>query len=163
MNTNNPTNGMKILMEFIGTFILSAGINLSANYVDGGQVGNPLLIILSFFSAITITRAISGGHINPAVTIAVYIEKPSEIRSKDQPLLTLYILAQFLGALSACFFSYIFYKENVFKLSISDNNIVLHAFFIELIATFIFIYTILCQGIYFKNFLIRRSKCKTYK
>jgi glycerol uptake facilitator-like aquaporin len=146
MSSTNSSNGLKILMEFIGTFILSAAINLSTSYSDGQQTPNPLLIILSFFTAITITRAISGGHINPAVTLAVYIEKPSEVRSKDQPLLTLYVLAQVLGALSACFFSYIFYRENVFKLAISDTTIPFHALIIETLATGIFIYTILCQG-----------------
>lgn len=144
--SNNPTNGLKVTMEFLGTFILSAAINLSTVYEDGKQIGNPLLVILSFFSAITITRSISGGHINPAVTIACYFEKPSEIRSKEQPLFTLYILAQFLGALTACFFSYIFYKENVFKLAINPNNLPLNAFIIEVVATALFIYTILCQG-----------------
>jgi glycerol uptake facilitator-like aquaporin len=145
--SSDPKNGLKVLMEFIGTFILSAAINLSTSYTsDGQQIGNPLLIILSFFSAITITRQISGGHINPAVTIAVYFGKSSEERSKEQPIFTLYILAQILGALCSCFFSYIFYREHIFKLSLSDGIIPMNAFLIEIITTFIFIYTILCQG-----------------
>lgn len=143
----NPTNGLKVFIEFLGTFLLTASINLSTTYgEDGSQSGNPLLIILTFFSAITICRSISGGHINPAVTIGVYFEKPSEVRSKEQPLLTLYILAQFLGALSACFFSFIFYRENVFKLQIGASTIPFNALLAEIFCTFLFIYTILCQG-----------------
>jgi glycerol uptake facilitator-like aquaporin len=154
--SNNPTNGLKITMEFIGIFILSAAINFSTVYEDGKQIGNPLLIILAFYSAITITRSVSGGHINPAVTLAVYFEKPSEIRSKEQPLLTLYVLAQFLGAIAACLFSFVFYKENVFKLAINANNIPMNAFIIEIIATALFTYSILCQGIKIKKYLIRK-------
>jgi glycerol uptake facilitator-like aquaporin len=145
MSTNN-TNGFKILFEFLGTFILSLGINHSTSYVNGSQVGNPILIIASFFAAITLTRTVSGGHINPAVSVAVFLSKPSETRNKEQPLLTLYILAQVLGAISACLFSYIFYKENVFRLAVSSSSEPFQAFAIEVIGTFLFIYTILCQG-----------------
>jgi glycerol uptake facilitator-like aquaporin len=145
----NPTNGLKVFIEFLGTFLLTASINLSTSYgEDGSQTAYPLLIIMTFFSAITICRAISGGHINPAVTIGVYFEKPSEVRSKEQPLLTLYVLAQFLGAISACFFSYIFYRENVFKLEVGTSTIPLHALLSEIFCTFLFVYTILCQGIF---------------
>lgn len=161
--SNGQTNGVKITMEFLGTFILSAALNLSTIYDDGKQIGNPLLLILAFYSAITITRSVSGGHINPAVTLACYFEKPSETRSRDQPLLTLYILAQLLGALAACFFSFIFYKDNIFKLAINPNNIPINAFIIEVIATTLFTYSILCQGISknmkcFKDFMIRGKK-----
>ena len=146
--STGATNGFKILFEFLGTFILSLAINQSTTYVNGTQVGNPLLIISSFFAAITLTRSVSGGHINPAVTVAVFLSKPHEARNKEQPLLTLYILAQMLGAISACLFSYIFYKENVFKLAVSMDSQPFHAFVIEVLGTFVFIYTILCQGIY---------------
>jgi aquaporin Z len=145
MNTNN-TNGFKILFEFLGTFILSLGINHSTSYSNGSQVGNPILIISSFFAAITLTRTVSGGHINPAVSVAVFLSKPADIRNKEQPLLTLYILSQVMGAISACLFSYIFYKENVFQLAVNPTSDPFHAFSIEVIGTFIFIYTILCQG-----------------
>ena len=79
----NSKDGLKVLMEFIGTFILSAGINFSTLYKNTGnglisQEGQPILLFLAFFSAITITRSISGGHINPAVTIAFYFSKQEE-------------------------------------------------------------------------------------
>jgi len=146
-HTSNPTNGLKILMEFTGTFILASSINLSTQYLaDGSQIANPLMIILSFFSAITITRAISGGHVNPAVSIGVYFEKTPEARSKEQQLMTFYVIAQTLAALSACFFSYIFYRENIFKLSPAPYTTPVQALLAEILGTFLFVYTILCQG-----------------
>jgi len=148
--SSDSTNGLKIMMEFIGTFLLTSSINLSTSYNDDGtQAGNPLLIILTFFSAITITRAISGGHINPAVSLAFHFEKNEEERSKDQQLLVLYILSQILGALSAAIFSFIFYRENVFKLALGSNSTPFNGFLIEFVCTFLFIYTILCQSIFF--------------
>jgi glycerol uptake facilitator-like aquaporin len=145
---SNFKQNTKILMEFIGTFLLTSSINLSTTYDEEGiQTGNPLLIILTFFSAITLTRAISGGHINPAVSLAVHFDKPQDVRSNELTLLILYIVSQVLGAVTACFFSFIFYRENVFKLALSPNATPLTGFLIELICTFIFIYTILCQGI----------------
>ncbi len=146
MNSNNSTNGIKILFEFIGTFILSSAINLSTTYIGDTQIANPVLIFLTFFAAVTILRGVSGGHVNPAVSVGVYLEKTSDQRTKEQPLLTLYILSQTLGAVAACLFSYIFYRENVFKLTLAPGTIPLHGFIIEVIATALFIYTILCQG-----------------
>jgi glycerol uptake facilitator-like aquaporin len=158
-SNNNPTNGLKVLMEFVGTFILASSINLSTIYMpDGSQIAQPLMIILSFFSAITLTRAISGGHVNPAVTIGVYFEKAPETRSKEQQLLTLYVIGQVLAALSACFFSYIFYRENIFKLAPAPYTTPVQALLAEILGTFLFVYTILCQG----NWLLinhRRQKC----
>jgi len=145
--TNTPTNGLKVSMEFTGIFILACSINLSTTYLaDGSQIAHPLMIILSFFAAITITRAISGGHINPAVTLGVYYSERPETRLQDQQLFTIYIIAQVLGAVSATFFSFIFYKENIFKIAPSAHTTPSQALFAEILGTFLFVYTILCQG-----------------
>jgi glycerol uptake facilitator-like aquaporin len=142
----NPSNLIKLFYEFSGTFILSAAINLSTTYLpDGTQIANLLLIITSFFVAITISRAITGGHINPAVTTAVFIEKPSDVRGVHTGIFSLYMLAQILGAFSACFYSYFIYG-NVFKLAPAATASSLSAFHIEVLATTLFVYTILAQG-----------------
>ena len=96
---SNSKDGLKVLMEFIGTFILSAGINFSTLYKNTGnglisQEGQPILLFLAFFSAITITRSISGGHINPAVTIAFYFSKQEE-KSNETSMAIFYFLDQF--------------------------------------------------------------------
>jgi len=77
----------KLIAEFFGTFILLSAILFS---------GNPLFIAAGFLAAITIVGGISGGHLNPAVSIAM-------VAKGDLPMAQLpqYALAQILGALAA--------------------------------------------------------------
>lgn len=141
------SNGLKIIMEFVGTFILSASVNFSTQYTsEGAQVGNWLLIFTSFYVAVTWCRDISGGHVNPAVTTAVYLSLDEKQRAKEQSTFTLYIVAQILGALSSCLLSYVFYRENVFQIAINKNVDPIHALILEILGTGLFTYSILCQG-----------------
>lgn len=145
--TNSLTTRLKVFFVFIGTFILTASINISTIFLaDGSQKTNALMIILSFFAATTLIRPISGGHVNPAVTLGLYFAKAPEIRSKDQELFILYVIAQVLAAVSACFFSYIFYMGNIFKQAPSPQTTLFQAFLSEIVTTFLLVYTILCQG-----------------
>jgi aquaporin Z len=73
--------------EFLGTFILVLSILATAN---------PIYIAAAFLTAITIISKISGGHINPVVTIAMFMNGTI---SGSQVLA--YIPAQVLGALAA--------------------------------------------------------------
>jgi glycerol uptake facilitator-like aquaporin len=77
----------KLIAEFLGTFILLSAILLT---------GNPMFIAAGFLAAITISGGISGGHLNPAVSIAM-------VAKGDLPMgqLPQYALAQILGALAA--------------------------------------------------------------
>jgi aquaporin Z len=75
------------LSEFVGTFILVLAI------VTFGQ---PFLIAAAFLAAILITGPFSGGHINPAVTLAMLF-KGDITFAMAAP----YILAQVAGALAA--------------------------------------------------------------
>lgn len=52
----------QMISEFIGTFILVLAILLS---------GQPLYIAAAFLGAITIAGGISGGHLNPAVSLTM--------------------------------------------------------------------------------------------
>lgn len=75
------------LAEFLGTFILLSAILLT---------GNPLFIAAGFLAAITIAGGISGGHINPAVSLAM-------VAKGDLPAGRFpgYAAAQIAGALAA--------------------------------------------------------------
>lgn len=87
----------KLLAEFIGTFtLIFIGAGAGALAAEGGGlVGVALahgLVILTFAYAY---GPISGGHLNPAVTIALWLGKQI-----DEMTATLYIAAQLLGGIA---------------------------------------------------------------
>jgi glycerol uptake facilitator-like aquaporin len=77
-------------VEFIGTLVLMLAVNL-----NGGQVYTCLVL----FTLIMLIGDISGGHMNPLVTIAVFIEQKKH-RRKNIAFMLLIFLAQALGALT---------------------------------------------------------------
>ena len=88
--------------EFIGTFILTfigAGSILQSAAMGAtgyGLMGIALAHGLALSIAISATGAISGGHINPAVTLALFVA--GKVRSGLVPV---YIIAQCLGSFVA--------------------------------------------------------------
>lgn len=77
-----------LIAEFIGTFLF-------AGAVIAGQ-GQPIIILFALAGIVLLFGALSGAHLNPAVTIGAFVtRKISGLRSIG------YIVAQFLGALSA--------------------------------------------------------------
>ncbi len=74
----------KLAVEFIGTFILVFVIFAS---------GHPLVIGLTLAAIIFLGGAISGGHFNPAVTVASFIKKTISLQDGG-----LYLVAQIAGA-----------------------------------------------------------------
>jgi len=92
------------LAEAIGTFGLiffGAGSIIMNEYTGGGVglVGIALAHGVVLAVVITATAHISGGHINPAVTIGVWIGRKIEAR-----MAVVYIAAQLLGAVVAAAF-----------------------------------------------------------
>jgi len=75
--------------EFIGTFILVIAIL---------QSGNPYVIAAAFLAAISIIGAVSGGHINPVVTIVSFLKG-----SVSMSAMPVYFAAQMAGGLFAYF------------------------------------------------------------
>jgi aquaporin Z len=75
--------------EFLGTFVLVIAILATAD---------PVYITAAFLASITIISKISGGHINPAVSFAMFM---NGTLSKEK-LLT-FVPAQVLGAVTAYF------------------------------------------------------------
>ena len=83
----------KYLTEFIGTFFLVLTIGLS---VLGGTPMAPLAIGASLMVMVYMGGHVSGGHYNPAVTLAVLLR--GKLQGRD---VVPYMVAQILGALSA--------------------------------------------------------------
>lgn len=77
----------KYLVEFLGTGVLVYVILAT---------GNPIAIGATLAFLIIITSKISGGHINPAVSLVM-----ASINKIDTSELIPYLLAQFLGGLVA--------------------------------------------------------------
>jgi aquaporin Z len=76
------------IAEYVGTFFFILAIFASG--------GNPLIIGAALALAIFLIASVSGGHVNPAVSLAMYMNgalKPMELFS--------YVFAQLLGGASA--------------------------------------------------------------
>ena len=76
------------LAEYIGAFFFILAIFASG--------GNPLIIGAALALVIFLVANISGGHVNPAVSLAMYMDgqlKPADLFS--------YVVAQLLGGASA--------------------------------------------------------------
>jgi aquaporin Z len=87
----------KLLTEFIGTFFLVTAIALG-----GSSPWAPFVIGSALMVMIYMGGPISGGHFNPAVTLAVWL------RGKIAPPLALqYMLVQLVGAFAAALVAYL--------------------------------------------------------
>ncbi len=85
----------KYLCEFIGTFFLV--LTVGSTVISGGAgVIPPLAIGSMLMVMIFATGHISGGHLNPAVTLAVWMR--GKCATRDVPG---YILAQIAGGIAA--------------------------------------------------------------
>ncbi|KAJ2946381.1 hypothetical protein O0L34_g12419 [Tuta absoluta] len=90
--------GRALLAEFIGNLLLNMfGCGACINIVTPGGEGNIVLIALAFglavFAAVSAIGHISGGHINPAVTVGLAaVGRVKPVRA------VLYIIAQCAGA-----------------------------------------------------------------
>lgn len=84
-------NTIKYFGEFLGTFILISVILI---------VGEPVPIAVSLLTAIYLVGKISGGHVNPVVSMAMFIN--NKINGLD---FGGYIIAQCIGAVAAVYFA----------------------------------------------------------
>ena len=124
----------KYSMEFIGTFFLVLVIGL---VVSNPQIGvlAPLAIGAILMAMVYTGGHISGGHYNPAVTIAVYLRGKCPLF--DVPF---YILAQFLAATVAA----LVLNQIRGGITMIPANIDLaNAFIVEVIFTFILVFVVL--------------------
>lgn len=108
----------KYLAELIGTFILvfvavgSIGLNNATNE-SIGTFGIAALTGLAVATVIYIFGNISGAHINPAVTISLFVARQIDFQRSLS-----YITSQLTGGVAACLLLW-----NIFPMVVSGNNI----------------------------------------
>lgn len=96
-------NKKALVAEFIGTFaLIFVGVGaIAGNYLNGGATGLTGIALahgLTIAVMASATGAISGGHLNPAVTIGLFTAQKIDLQNTIG-----YIIAQCLGAISAAF------------------------------------------------------------
>jgi aquaporin Z len=94
-------NVKALVAEFIGTFtLIFIGVgSIAANYITAGDVGLTGIALahgLAIAVMVSATAAVSGGHLNPAVTLGLLV-----VKKIDAAGAVGYIVAQCLGAIVA--------------------------------------------------------------
>jgi aquaporin Z len=125
----------KYLVEFIGTFflVLTIGMTIIDPVVAAGFA--PLAIGSALMIMVYAGGHVSGGHYNPAVTIAVWLR--GRCAAADVPG---YLVAQVLGSAAAAFIT-LYLKGN--PVLTGKEVVVLPALIAEFIGTFALCYVIL--------------------
>ncbi len=136
----------KGLAEFIGTFILvfvGTGTAVLGGGVDGvGILGISVAFGLAIVAAAYSIGTVSGAHLNPAVSIALFVNKRLNLTE-----LIYYIIGQVLGAIAAS--GTLLYIVNSAGLDTSNlgqnsfgNLTAFSAFVVEVLITLIFVLVI---------------------
>lgn len=135
----------KYLAEFIGTFTLVLFACGTAAVVGcASDKGTGYLLTALAFGLVIVAMAysignISGCHINPAVSIAMLINKSLSLKDFIG-----YIIAQFAGATAgAAVLMAIVGKDSGLGANALYNGDILVSFIIEVILTFVFVFAIL--------------------
>jgi len=107
--------GQKLLAEVVGTFILvwfGCGAVMQTKYTESMVgLGQPAMTwVFGGALAIYTCGNVSGGHLNPAVSLAFAIVRPSDFPFSD---LIPYAIAQTLGAFGAAAVNYGIYSEAI--------------------------------------------------
>ncbi|MGA8142821.1 MAG: MIP/aquaporin family protein [Candidatus Acidiferrales bacterium] len=144
--------GQKLFTEFIGTFtlvLIGAGSICADQYLrTNGQTGTGLVAIaiangLAMGVMVSAIGHISGGHLNPAITIGFWVTK------RLGTMQTLfYWIAQLLGTLAAAFLLITIVPESVWRpVALGTPDLApitdftrLHAMILEAVLTFILVF-----------------------
>ena len=138
----------KYISEFIGTLVL-VFFGCGVAVISGGNlVATSLAFGLAIVAMAYSVGSVSGCHVNPAVSLSMYLSKKMELKE-----FLWYVLAQVLGALAGTGLLYLIFKGSSIGVAnlgangyaaLSATGISLvAALAVELILTFVFIYTIL--------------------
>jgi aquaporin Z len=125
----------KYLVEFIGTFFLVFTVGMTVIGCDPNNFLPPLAIGSALMIMVYAGGHVSGGHYNPAVTLAVWLR--GRCPAGDVPG---YWISQIIGAFTAGALA-LFLKGNP---TVTPQEInVSHAFIAELVGTFALAYVVL--------------------
>ncbi len=125
---------MKYLVEFIGTFFLVATVGCTVIAPGAGTIA-PLAIGSALMVMVYAGGHVSGGHYNPAVTLAVWMR--GRCPTSDVPS---YMIAQVLGGLVAAFV--VIFLKNSAPVEAANPD-VLRALIAEFLFTFALCYMVL--------------------
>lgn len=142
----------KYLCEFIGTLVLVLfGCGSAAIAGDTlGTLGIALAFGLSIVAMAYVIGSVSGCHINPAVSLAMLISKKMDVKD-----FVGYVIAQVLGAIAGSAILYFIINScgmDVASIGLGANGFgdasavglsMVGSIIVEIILTFVFIYTIL--------------------
>jgi aquaporin Z len=136
----------KLAAELVGTFVFFLigfmGVNSTISFGLNNATGPDLIVIafafgLGLFVAIMIAGSISGGHFNPAVTIAVVLNRGMDVVNAVG-----YIVAQLIGGILAALLVVVFFDQTAITQTITKPGAGvsdLDAVLIETVFTAIFI------------------------
>jgi len=92
----------KFIAELLGTFVFLGIIIISANVNnESGDALVWLKVGLGLATSLVLIGAVSGGHLNPAVSVMLYLNNQINIEQ-----LVGYVIAQLIGAILA----YLYYR-----------------------------------------------------
>ena len=145
-NLDTSGNTMKaVYSEFFMTFLLTlfVGSGLCLNGITGGNVGSVEIASmagLSVFLGVWLTGRISGAHLNPAVSLALWIQEELGLEE-----LIAYWVSQFAGGLAAALLLRLFFpmESEASVLLPASGMGYLPAFVAETLFTFLFVLVIL--------------------
>jgi len=118
----------RCMIELVGTFYLTMAISLT---------GNPIAIGLMLMAIICVGGRLSGGHFNPAISLAAFLQK-----RLDMSQLIKYWISQTIGAfLALCLF--MMFTNNVFAPEIIPGSSVFATVAMEGLLTKLFCWVFL--------------------
>lgn len=136
----------KFIAEFIGTLVLVlfACGTAAALKTNGANVNASYVLTALAFGLVIVAMAysignISGCHINPAVSIAMLVNKKMNVKE-----FVTYIVAQVLGAIcGALILVYLLGKESGLGANGLYQNNIGKSFIVEILLTFVFVLAVL--------------------
>ena len=139
-------NWRKYLAEFIGTFVLvfcgcgaAVALGCQGQLVNAAYIGTALAFGLSIVAMAYSIGNVSGCHVNPAVSLAMWID--GKLETKD---LAGYIVAQCLGAIvaAAVLGSIVGFGGSLGSNALYNDDILI-SLTVEIVLTFIFVLAVM--------------------